>query len=70
MDDGGQLCLDWVVHCDNEADDADADAVMNKPTVIIFHGLNGGSTSVYLFLQPFISYHVFTLYTTFTKRGL
>ena len=43
MDDGGQLCLDWVLE-----DGDDADVTPNKPTVIIFHGLNGGSSSVYV----------------------
>ncbi|ELR13870.1 hydrolase, alpha/beta fold domain containing protein [Acanthamoeba castellanii str. Neff] len=43
MDDGGQLCLDWVLD-----DGDDTDVTPNKPTVIIFHGLNGGSSSVYV----------------------
>jgi predicted alpha/beta-fold hydrolase len=43
MDDGGQVCLDWVLE-----DGDDADVAPLKPTVIIFHGLNGGSSSVYV----------------------
>lgn len=43
-EDGGQLCLDWVIDGELSADEEWEPE--RKPTVIIFHGLNGGSTSV------------------------
>jgi len=44
LDDGGQLCIDWVTGEDGSA----GEELDHQPTVIIFHGLNGGSNEVYV----------------------